>query len=121
MPGQLTISLSNLRMYAYHGLYPEEQRAGNHFTLDCTVHYDTPETPVSSLDQTLDYGALFSFLQQQMQEREDLLETWVMKTASRIKAAWPRVQRVQLRITKETPPIPGFTGAVAVAYETDFR
>lgn len=35
-----TISLEGLEFFAYHGFYDEEQKVGNKYSLDITIHTD---------------------------------------------------------------------------------
>jgi dihydroneopterin aldolase len=114
----LTIELTGLRFFAYHGLYEEEQRLGADFEMDVVVGYRVHRVPPRSITETLDYVSLYQLVQQQMALREDLLETIVCNTALAILHQFAVVEEVDVVLKKLQPPIADFRGTVAVRYHT---
>ena len=100
------IGLESIRIFAYHGLYPEEQESGNHFRVD--LHIDTGNRPISESDKiedTIDYSLLFKVVEEVMSVRQDLLETLVSKIGRRIIDELDDFDAVTVRVTKESPPL----------------
>ncbi len=119
MNGLLTISLTSLRFFAFHGLYPEEKKTGNEFEVNLSVSY-TPAEIVTDLDQSVNYANLYELLKIEMQQPRELLETFAMQLAEKIHASFSLVRKVEISIEKLHPPIAKFTGRVGVKYEKEF-
>ena len=116
----IKIELRQLRFFAYHGLYAEEQKTGNEFEIDLSVSF-SPESEVLHLSDTVDYVKLHELLKSEMQKPRHLLETFAMEIGEIIHDAFLHVQRFEIRITKLQPPIAKFTGKVSVEYAKDFK
>lgn len=120
MSDYLTISLSNLRFRAHHGLYAEERKTGNEFGVNLSVEYQPASGTVTDLSDTVNYEKLYQLLKAEMQKPRDLLETFVMEVAELIHLSFPLVQKVEIAITKLHPPIAGFEGEVTVQYSRQY-
>lgn len=100
------IALESIRLFGYHGLYPEEQEKGNYFQVD--VYIDTGDRPLPEDDQiegTIDYSRIFTVVHEVMGERANLLETLVSRIGNRIIAEMAGFNSVKVRVTKEKPPL----------------
>lgn len=113
----LTIRLSDVQFYAYHGLYAVEKLKGNQFVIDLEVKYHPAIIPVTDIQQTIDYVALYSLLQKRMNVATPLLETLVMDIAEQILDQYLLVEEVNISIKKLHPPIANFDGTVGVSFE----
>lgn len=120
MAAKLTISLRDLRFYAFHGLYAEERRTGNEFRIDLSVTFPAPPKPVTVLEASINYSSLNDLVKDEMQHPRELLETFAMELAERIYSIYPMITRVEIRIDKLHPPIAGFSGNVGVTYLKEF-
>ncbi|RYZ16296.1 MAG: dihydroneopterin aldolase [Sphingobacteriales bacterium] len=120
MPGLLTISLHNVRFRAYHGLYPEERQKGNDFVVNMEVSYEPGEGTILTLENTIDYAALFDIINKTMQQPVDLLETLVQTIAQAVYRQFPSIKTVTVSVEKLNPPIDKFSGSAAVQYTIDF-
>jgi dihydroneopterin aldolase len=120
MQNKITIALNNLRFFAFHGLYPEEQKTGNEFEVNLEVQYEVGDSFVLRLEDTVNYERLFEMVKNQMKEREDLLETVAMKIADTIYHEFPVVKEINIRVEKLHPPIRQFTGHVAVCFQKKY-
>jgi 7,8-dihydroneopterin aldolase/epimerase/oxygenase len=116
----LTISLHNVRFRAYHGVYPEERQKGNDFVVNMQVAYVPATGTVFSLEDTIDYAALFGIINVTMQQPVDLLETLVQKMAHAVHQQFPQVKEVTVSVEKLNPPIDRFSGSAAVSYKIEF-
>lgn len=104
-----SVYLKNVQFFAYHGLYPEEELNGNIFEVNLSVQYIKEEL-ITTIEETIDYVALFDILKAQMQERKALLETLGREICDRIKQRFPQISSIEIDIRKKNPPIPDFNG-----------
>ena len=111
----LSIHLNNLSFFSYHGLYENERKDGNVFTINATVSFN-PAGMIDWIDQTVDYASVYDLIKQRMTIATPLLETIVMDIAREILYSYPLVEEVHLTLTKEKPPIANFEGSVGVSY-----
>lgn len=102
------IALEGIRFFAYHGLYPEEQKSGNHFEVD--VYLDTGQRPLAvrdEIEETVDYAEVHRIVQEEMAIRANLLETLVRRIGERLVLEMTGFDRVTVRVSKENPPVQG--------------
>lgn len=109
------IFLNQMRFYAYHGAYPEENRLGQRFYVDVEMMLDLHPAAVSDdLKKTVNYGLVYQLIEQEMTKTKvKLLETLAERIAGRILDEFP-IEEVRLRVTKPDPPIPGHYDSVGV-------
>jgi len=119
MNATLEIRLTDLRCTAFHGIHPEERRAGQSFTADITLARPADGT-IEHIDQTIDYTRVYALFRQTMAEPEPLLETVAAKLADRIRQAFPDVTEINISIDKTSPPIATFEGRVGIAYRRKY-
>lgn len=120
MDATMTITLTGLHFHAFHGIYPEELKTGNDFSVDLAVAYAAPDEVVTDVGDTINYVSLYDIIKQAMQKPRGLLETLAMEIANRIHNVFPQVKNVDISIRKMNPPIAGITGDVGVRYHKDF-
>jgi dihydroneopterin aldolase len=116
----LTISLTNLHFFAYHGLYAEERKTGNDFTIDLSVSYQPKAGTITDISDTIDYSRLYALVKAEMQKPRDLLETFVMEMTEIIHSSFPGIKKVDIGITKMHLPVAGFIGQAVVRYAKDY-
>lgn len=115
MAGSITVELTGLRFFAYHGVHREEAVLGNHFELEAFISQDAPDSPITAIGDTINYVAVYNLLKAEMGVRQALLETCVMRMADRLFAEFPRIAKVTITLRKLAPPIEGFVGRVGVS------
>lgn len=120
MSALLTISVSNARFFAYHGLYAEEQTLGNEFEVNLSVAYDPGNTMIDKLAETINYASLYAIVKEEMQTPRHLLETFVMEVANRLHSTYPGIKKIDITLTKLHAPIVNFTGSVGVKYTKEY-
>ena len=109
------IHLTGLRAFGYSGYLEAEQVLGQWFQVDLTLWVDLSKAAESDrLEDTYDYrsdvAAVLSLIRT---ERFRLIERLAGAIAD-IMLSSGRVEQVTVRLTKMHPPIPDFTGQVAV-------
>lgn len=102
------VALEGIRIFGYHGLYPEEQVNGNHFQVD--VYVDTGKRPLAQndrIEETVDYAVIYQIVNEEMGIRANLLETLLGRVGSRILSEIDGFDAVRVRVSKEHPPVEG--------------
>lgn len=115
----LTIHLSKLEFFAYHGLYEEEQLNGNRFEVNIDIEAEIPDK-VQHLSDTIDYVNMYVIVENRMQQPTRLLETLAQDLAILIQEADHRVKTVNINIRKLSPPIKNFKGHVGISFKKVF-
>ncbi len=113
----LTIELSGLRFYAYHGLYEEEKILGGEYEVNASLVYHPVVMPVENITEIIDYTALCALIKNRMAVPTPLLETIAVSIAQEILSAFSLVEKVTVSVKKINPPVIEFQGSVSVKYE----
>ena len=106
------ISLKDVRFFAFHGLYKEENHAGNWFVLNMDVFFELKDP--SDINQTVDYTVLFEIARDAMKTPEGLMEYLAKKIMDKSKLAFPIISKITLSILKEKPAITNIVGQTAI-------
>ncbi|MEZ5033019.1 MAG: dihydroneopterin aldolase [Saprospiraceae bacterium] len=102
------VGIQNLRIHAFHGVYPEEALVGHWFCIDLRVEIPPTLIPeVDDLDTTLNYASLHMICTEVMSERADLLETVAYRIIRRIRKSHAQAGEIRIRIAKEHPAFQG--------------
>jgi len=104
-----TVALKDVKCFALHGYYPEEQLTGNHFVVDLETEF-TPQGFDDELAQTVNYEDLNNIILGEMKETQKLLETVLKNIISKVIVLYPFVDTIQISIKKLNPPMPGQIG-----------
>ncbi|TCD27118.1 dihydroneopterin aldolase [Pedobacter psychrodurus] len=104
-----TVALKDVKCFALHGYYPEEQLIGNHFVVDLETEF-TPQGFDDELAQTVNYEDLNSIILEEMKHTQKLLETVLKNIISKVIELYPFVDLVQVSMKKLNPPMPGQIG-----------
>ncbi|MDE6294839.1 MAG: dihydroneopterin aldolase [Muribaculaceae bacterium] len=106
-----------MRIFAYHGVMPQENRVGNEYRVNCSVSYITSGENNDNIDNTISYADLHAVIEKEMKIPSKLLETVCHRIASSVRELWPHITDGEIEIEKTTPPIAGVTGSVYVRLE----
>lgn len=118
MSEKLSISLVNLRFWAYHGVFPEEKILGNWFTISLEVRLHK-NREIKELHHTLDYGTLFEIVKQEMSIPTELLEVLAQKIKDRIIENYQEVNHFCLEIQKQKPAVGLIDGNSLIKLEVE--
>ncbi|ALL07119.1 dihydroneopterin aldolase [Pedobacter sp. PACM 27299] len=113
-----TVALRDVKCYAFHGYYPEEQLTGIYFMVDVVVTFiHTGDT--ENLNHTVNYEVLNTILLEEMANTQKMLETVVRRILDRVIDNYPFVRTGKVGIRKMNPPMPGEIGHsfVELSYE----
>ncbi|WP_421943508.1 dihydroneopterin aldolase [Pedobacter sp.] len=114
-----TVALKDVKCFALHGFYPEEQLIGNHFIVDLETEF-LPLGFDDELNQTVNYEDLNSIILEEMKNTQKLLETVLNNIITKVIKLYPFVETVNVSIKKLNPPMPGQIGHsfVKLSYTT---
>ena len=113
------VSIDDIRIFAFHGLYPEERILGNWYTLDVLVESESQPNFSDDIANTIDYSQIYAICKQVMANPVDLLETVAESIAQRIRAELKEEVAVLVHISKENPPMGVSAGRSTVVYRLD--
>jgi len=101
-----SISLENLRFYAFHGVMPQEQRVGGTFVVSVTADCNLSKAAESDrVEDTVNYAEVYAVVEREMQKPSRLLEHVAGRMARAILNDFPQVERVHVSLTKRNPPM----------------
>jgi dihydroneopterin aldolase len=115
---ELTIDLSGMRFYAYHGVSPQETTVGNEFMVE--ISYSFPAEAVfesDELDDTINYAGVYSLVKAEMARPSRLLEHVAGRIFRSLRTAFPPLTRVKVKLTKLHPPLGGEVHSASVTIE----
>jgi 7,8-dihydroneopterin aldolase/epimerase/oxygenase len=109
------VDVRGLRVFAYHGVHPEERRLGQEFVVD--VHLRCRPSPAAETDDVadaVDYGAVCERVVEVVRGGPfNLIETVAARVADDLLARFP-VASATVRVAKPAAPIPHPFAEVAV-------
>ncbi|MBF0351237.1 MAG: dihydroneopterin aldolase [SAR324 cluster bacterium] len=112
----ITIKLRNMIFFAYHGAFPEENTLGQRFEIDLEYVFFGQEAIASDqLKDTISYVDIYQIIRETIEQQQfRLLEKLGDTIMDEIYQAFPRIQRIQIRIRKPSAPIPGVLDHVEI-------
>ena len=110
------IHLRDMAFHGYHGCLDHEQRDGQTFRVDLTLHLDLrPAGQSDALADTVNYAEVFATLRGIVEdERYDLIERVAERIAQEVLTGYPLVQAIDVTVRKPDAPIVGDFREVAV-------
>jgi dihydroneopterin aldolase len=104
--GPAHIFVRNLRIYAYHGVMPQERRVGGEFSVSLRVAVDMTKASLSDqVEDTVSYADLKEVVKEEMAQPSSLLEHVAGRIARRVCSEFPSVGEVEVEIVKLNPPM----------------
>lgn len=102
------IKIENLEVYAYHGVFEEEKKAGQKFYINAKLFTDLSKSGKSdSLGDSTHYGEVCLQIEKSMTGQSyDLIERAAQRVAEDILLHFPLIRKVTLELRKPFAPIP---------------
>lgn len=101
------IQITNLKVFAYHGVFEEEKRKGQDFYINARLYLDL-HTPGKrdDLNCSLNYGEVSHFINRIFAEMSyDLIESACENLCQRLLLEYPKLQAVEVEVQKPHAPI----------------
>lgn len=103
----MTICLNDIRLFAYHGVFPEERTNGAWFRVSLSVEADCQQAiDNDELEGTVNYAEMAQVIKEEMDIPSKLLEHVAGRISHRLIDEFPLIQQLTLTVHKEHPPIP---------------
>lgn len=101
------IRIDNLEVYAYHGVFPEENKKGQLFFVNMVLYTDTRNAgQADELTLSTHYGEVCHFVSDWMQKNTcKLIETVAENIAREVLMEFPLVEALDVEIRKPQAPI----------------
>lgn len=122
------IRIRNMRFYAYHGLFPEENTLGQAFEVDVEVfgsfegwaaHGECPD--VTKVDGAVNYPEVYALVDSIVTgERYGLVESIADRIASEVVRSFG-VAKLIVRVRKPNPPVAGQFDGIEVEVSRGFE
>lgn len=112
---QSSIFIRDLRLYAYHGVMPQERTVGGWFIVSLRVHYNIIRAmETDNVSDTLNYADLCGLVRKEMEQPSNLLEHVAGSIAQAVIDSCSHVEAVDVTLTKENPPMGANCGGAGV-------
>lgn len=112
------IFLENIKIYAYHGVLPEENLIGTYYLINVELHTDLwKASETDNLDDTISYAEINNIIHQEMAIKSKLLEHIAGRILRKIHQQFPQISFIKLKLTKTNPPMKGECKGASVELE----
>ena len=110
------ILVRNLKIFAYHGVNPEEKQDGQNFLLDIDAYVDISVPCVTdSVDDTVSYAKIIKeTVKIFTSQKDDLLERAAQRVADGLFESFEKIQSLRILLKKPEAPIKADFEYVAV-------
>lgn len=115
------IIFENLKIYAYHGVLPEENSIGTYYILNIELEADLwKAVGTDDLHDTINYAEVNDLIHQEMKIPSKLMEHAAGRISKKIKLAFPQVSWIKVKMTKTNPPMQGEMDGISVEIEKEY-
>ncbi|GGF19749.1 dihydroneopterin aldolase [Echinicola rosea] len=118
------VSLEGIEFHAFHGVFSEEKKLGNRFTVDIHVETDFRKAMLDDdLNETVDYSRIYQIAKSHMEEPVKLLEHLGHLMLQDILKVYPKLKSIDIIIKKHNPALGGVVNysVVKVSYPEDYE
>ena len=110
-----TITISDIRSYAFHGCMTEEEKTGAFFRTDVEIETDfTSAAEKDDISGTVNYAVVHGIVQAEMAVRSRLIENVAYRIFYALKKTFPGIKKLKVRVAKLNPPMNGYVGNAEV-------
>lgn len=104
-----------MSFHAFHGVYPDEKKQGNLFSVDLEYSADLQHAAeTDNISDTIDYELIYNIIQQEMNIQSNLLENVASRIYNAVKGQFPEISTLKIKVTKHNPPLNGIVQKVSV-------
>ncbi|MET3538539.1 dihydroneopterin aldolase [Chryseobacterium limigenitum] len=116
------IYLEDIKIYAHHGVLPEENIIGTYYILNLELHTDLWKASESDdLKDTISYADINAIVHDEMNIKSKLLEHVAGRIISKIHEKFSQISYIKLKITKTAPPMQGEMKGASIELEKSFK
>lgn len=115
------IYIEDLKIYAFHGVLPEENLIGTYYLINVEVQTDFSKALASdNLGDTVSYALIHDIIQVEMKEKSKLMEHVCGRIINSIQQNIPEITYIKIKMTKLNPPMRGEMKGASVEVEKSF-
>ena len=112
------VLLKDVRLFAYHGVLPQERTVGAWFVLNVTLDVDfSSAMEMDELNGTVSYAEVYEVIKARMAVPSRLVEHVAGRITKALFQAFPAITRIQLELIKENPPMGAESAGAGVSIE----
>lgn len=116
------ILLENIKIYAFHGVLPEEKVLGTYYIVNAEIETDLWKAAASdNLKDTINYAEINEIIHDEMKIPSELLEHIAGRIIQKVSEKFPQVTEVKVKITKTNPPMKGEMDGVSIELYKNFK
>ncbi|MBE50560.1 MAG: dihydroneopterin aldolase [Flavobacteriales bacterium] len=111
------ISIEGIKVFAFHGHFPEERTLGGHFIINVWVHTDSEKVVITDeINDTLDYVKIIEIVKREMEKTSKMIESPAKRIVDNI-LTQDRVKKVKVELEKVSPPVKANFEKISVTLE----
>lgn len=115
------IIIEDVKIYAYHGVLPEETITGTYYLVNLEMQVDLWKASESDdLNDTVNYAEVNDIIHSEMKIPSKLLEHVCGRIINKIHEKFPEIEFLKIKLTKTSPPMKGEMKGVSVEFEKSF-
>lgn len=100
------IYLNGIRIYAYHGVSPQETNIGNEFRIDLKLKANLCKAiQTDQVEDTISYADVYKVLKEEMCIPSKLLEHICGRLIQRLFKEFPEIEEIEIKLAKRNPPM----------------
>lgn len=100
------IRINGLKLFAYHGVLPQENKVGAEYTIDLRLRTDFARAAENDeLEGTVSYAEVYRSVKDEMQIPSCLLEHVIYRIARRLFDDFSALTEVNICLYKQNPPM----------------
>lgn len=112
------ITLKDIRIFAHHGVLPQERAVGAYFTLNLRIQTDFSRAlATDDLAGTISYADAFEVVKAEMAVPSQLLEHVAGRICQALFDRFPAAEAIHLELLKENPPMGADCAGAGVALD----
>ena len=105
---EYNIELSNIHLYAYHGVLPQENKVGAWYTLNLQATISNLDSIANdNLEATVNYAEIYEVICEEMKIPSRLLEHVCGRILERLFEKFAIIEKIEITLTKDPPPMGG--------------
>jgi len=114
------IILKDIRIFAHHGVLPQERAVGAYFTLNLRIQTDFSRAlATDDLAGTISYADAFEVVKAEMAVPSQLLEHVAGRICQALFDRFPAAEAIHLELLKENPPMGADCAGAGIALDVE--
>ncbi|MBQ8937008.1 MAG: dihydroneopterin aldolase [Bacteroidaceae bacterium] len=114
------IILKDIRIFAHHGVLPQERAVGAYFTLNLRIQTDFSRAlATDDLAGTISYADAFEVVKAEMALPSQLLEHVAGRICQALFDRFPAAEAIHLELLKENPPMGADCAGAGIALDVE--